>query len=160
MTPARTENAPSEEKDKKEAILDFEDVHMIFTRRLKQPVQALRGLSLRIGRGSVVGLLGPNGCGKTTAVSCLTGLLYPQKGNIRLYGEPVRSVAAQSGKKPVGVVLEDTRLPPFLKVESALASFCGLRDIPFAEIEDEFERICEITGIRELLGLRINGLSK
>ncbi len=141
-------------------VLAFDDVHLTFTRGVKSPVQALRGLSFLVNRGSTVGLLGPNGCGKTTAVACLTGLLYPQAGDIRLYGEPVRKAVRQGWKKAVGVVLEDTRLPPFLKVETALLSVCRIRNIPAAGIKNEFERICGITDIRELLGLRINGLSK
>jgi ABC-2 type transport system ATP-binding protein len=48
------------------------------------PVEALSGLTLDIPRGSVVGLLGRNGAGKTTALRCLTGLLAPDGGDVRL----------------------------------------------------------------------------
>ncbi len=141
-------------------VLDFDDVHMVFVRGIKHPVRALRGLSLRIERGSIVGLLGPNGCGKTTAVSCLTGLLFPQQGRIRISGEPVRRAVGEGENHAIGVVLEDTRLPPYLKVETALLSACRIRNVPAAGLKTEFERICRIAGIDDLLHLRINGLSK
>jgi branched-chain amino acid transport system ATP-binding protein len=50
------------------------------------PVQAVRGVSLRVGTGEVVGLIGPNGAGKTTTLSAILGLVDPTKGRIELDG--------------------------------------------------------------------------
>ena len=141
-------------------VVLFDDVHMVFTSKLKKPIYALRGLTLRIEAGSVVGLLGPNGCGKTTAVSCLTGLLFPQQGNIRLWGKPVEKAVVHPRRNRIGVVLEDTRLPPFLTVKGALSSVCSLRNIPKKDMPRELERVIAITGVEPLLAHRINGLSK
>ena len=143
-----------------EPIVLFDDVHMVFTRRLKKPIYALHGMRLHIEAGSIVGLLGPNGCGKTTAVSCLLGLLFPQKGCIRLWGKPVEKAVIHPRRYLMGVVLEDTRLPPFLTVKGALSSVCSLRGIPKNTMAHEIERIIAITGIESLLEHRINGLSK
>ena len=49
-------------------------------------VQALRGISFEVERGTVLGLLGPNGSGKTTAVRVLTTLLQPDKGRAEVEG--------------------------------------------------------------------------
>ncbi len=55
-------------------------------------VQALRGISLEVPRGKVLGLLGPNGSGKTTAVRVLTTLIQPDKGRAEIEGiDVVRS---------------------------------------------------------------------
>ncbi len=141
-------------------VVEFDDVHMIFSGKLKKPVRALNSMSLKIPQGSIVGLLGPNGCGKTTAVSCLIGLLFPQKGKIRLWGQPAEKLLRQPNGHQIGVVLEDTRLPPFMTVEKALISVCKLRDVSAADIPSELNRIVDMTGIELLLHLRINGLSK
>jgi ABC-2 type transport system ATP-binding protein len=141
-------------------VVEFDDVNMIFSGRLKKPVPALNNMNLKIPQGSIVGLLGPNGCGKTTAVSCLIGLLFPQKGKIRLWGQPAEKLFMQPNGRQIGVVLEDTRLPPFMTVEKALISVCKLRDVPVADIRSELNRVVGTTGIQSLLCLRINGLSK
>ena len=47
-------------------------------------VQALKGVSLEVPEGDFFALLGPNGAGKTTTLKCLSGLLYPTRGDIRV----------------------------------------------------------------------------
>ena len=63
-------------------------------------LQALRGLSLEVGNGESVGLLGANGAGKTTLLNTLSGFLSPSRGQINLYG---RSIC---GMQPHRVVRE------------------------------------------------------
>ena len=52
-------------------------------------MQALRGLSLQVGNGESVGLLGANGAGKTTLLNALSGFLRPSRGKIDLYGRSI-----------------------------------------------------------------------
>lgn len=60
-------------------------------RRERQVVEAVRGITLRIEPGSLVGYLGPNGAGKSTTVKMLTGILVPTSGHVRVLGlEPSR----------------------------------------------------------------------
>lgn len=49
-------------------------------------VPALRNVSLRVERGQVVTLIGANGAGKSTVMKCVSGLLRPQRGHIKLFG--------------------------------------------------------------------------
>lgn len=58
-------------------------------------VQALHGLSLTVAAGSVLGLLGPNGSGKTTTVSILATALHPDFGRVAVCGFDVVTQAAQ-----------------------------------------------------------------
>ena len=53
------------------------------------PIQALRGVSLRVGAGEMVAMLGPNGAGKTTTLRTISGLLAPRAGQISFEGKPV-----------------------------------------------------------------------
>jgi ABC-2 type transport system ATP-binding protein len=82
----------------------------------KQP--ALRGLDLRVPKGSVFGFLGRNGAGKTTTIKTLMGLLRPNSGSVRVFGVPVadadRSIEI---RRRIGFVTEDKELYPYMTIE-------------------------------------------
>jgi zinc transport system ATP-binding protein len=59
-----------------------------------QPV--LQDVTLRIGSGEFVAIAGPNGGGKTTLLRLIVGLLRPQRGSIRVFGEPVEGLSHRS----------------------------------------------------------------
>ncbi|MBX3189667.1 MAG: ABC transporter ATP-binding protein [Labilithrix sp.] len=140
-----------------DSILAFDDVHLVFRGGLRAPVWALRGLTLEVPAGAVMGLLGPNGAGKTTAISCMLGLLEPTVGSVHLWGQRVSSTTPRHGSR-CGVLLEDTRLPPFLSVDAALRSTCALRGIE--EVAAEIERVVALAGVGDLLTRRVAVLSK
>src|SRR5258708_35275563 len=48
--------------------------------------KAVDDISFEINEGELVGFIGPNGAGKTTTLKCLTGLLYPTGGGVRVFG--------------------------------------------------------------------------
>lgn len=54
--------------------------------RTYEPVRAVSDISFRIKEGELVGFIGPNGAGKTTTLKCLSGLLYPTTGTVRVLG--------------------------------------------------------------------------
>jgi branched-chain amino acid transport system ATP-binding protein len=58
------------------------------------PVRALRGLTLHVGEGEMVALLGANGAGKTTTLRTISGLLAPVRGSVRFADEDIAGVAA------------------------------------------------------------------
>ena len=56
-------------------------------------VQAIRGISLEVGAGRIVTVLGANGAGKTTILKTISGILLPQAGSVHFKGEPITRVA-------------------------------------------------------------------
>jgi branched-chain amino acid transport system ATP-binding protein len=70
-----------------EALLEVRDVWKTFG-----GVQAVAGVSLRLGRGEVRALIGPNGAGKTTLFSLLTGQIASDGGAVLFRGEPIRGL--------------------------------------------------------------------
>lgn len=74
---------------------------------------ALDGVSLRVGAGDVVAVVGPNGGGKTTLLRALLGAVAPARGEAWLDGRPVRSWAPREVARRVGVVgqREETVFP-------------------------------------------------
>ena len=63
-------------------ILDVNNVSKSFAGK-----PAVRGVSFQVGKGEIVGFLGPNGAGKTTTLRMSLGLIAPDNGNIKLFGE-------------------------------------------------------------------------
>jgi ABC-2 type transport system ATP-binding protein len=139
-----------------DAVVRFENVHVLFRSRIRAPVWALRGLDLSVPRGAVIGLLGPNGAGKTTCISSILGLIEPQVGTTYLWGTPALS-SRSSPERRVGALLEDTRLPPFLPVGRALRTVCALLAV---DANKEVERVTSACGIGDLHSRTVATLSK
>lgn len=70
----------------------------------------LDGLDLRVQRGDLVGIIGPNGCGKTTLLRLISGTLEPDAGAIRLFGNPLESLPRRRRACLVSVVPQEARV--------------------------------------------------
>jgi branched-chain amino acid transport system ATP-binding protein len=77
----------------------------------------LHGVSLSVGPGEVVGLLGRNGVGKSTTLKTIMGLVQPSQGNVRLEGGEITSMPPHKlARLGIGYVPEDRRIFRFLTV--------------------------------------------
>jgi ABC-2 type transport system ATP-binding protein len=85
-------------------------------------VQAVQGISFEIQDGEIVGLLGPNGSGKTTTVECVIGLRDPDGGDIEICGIDARRRRSDV-KERVGALLQTTSLQDKITPREALALF-------------------------------------
>jgi ABC-2 type transport system ATP-binding protein len=98
-------------------------------------VKAVDSLSLRLDEGSVTGLIGPNGAGKTTTIKMILGLLKPDRGHVRVFGEDpwdnsnIRSL--------IGVVYEKAFFSSHYKTLDYMEKTCrifGVRESRAAEV--------------------------
>ena len=81
----------------------------------------LHGVSFSLSPGSVLALLGRNGAGKTTCISTIIGFLAPQKGEIRLFGEPIEGLSPERiSHLGIGLVPQGRRIFPSLTVQENL----------------------------------------
>jgi iron complex transport system ATP-binding protein len=69
---------------------------------------ALRDVSLEIPRGSLTGLLGPNGCGKTTLLKILSGIIAPDAGTVTLDSRPLAAMSRRQIARQIAVVPQET----------------------------------------------------
>jgi branched-chain amino acid transport system ATP-binding protein len=89
-----------------EPLVAVEDVHTYYGKS-----HILHGVSLRVGRGEVVGLLGRNGVGKSTTLKTIMGLVRPAEGKVLLDGRPVSGLPAHRlARLGIGYVPEDRRI--------------------------------------------------
>lgn len=86
---------------------------------------ALDHLNLTIQEGEIFGLLGPNGSGKTTTINCLLSLLSYDKGNIEVFGRPMRPDSYDI-KRQIGVVMQNVAVFQELTVRENIDYFCSL----------------------------------
>jgi ABC-2 type transport system ATP-binding protein len=90
---------------------------------------AVDDLSLTIRRGEIFGILGANGCGKTTSVECVQGLRRPDAGQVRILGvDPLSDRDAV--RRLVGSQLQESALPDRIRVREALGLFAALAEEP------------------------------
>lgn len=115
------------------------------TKEYKQ-VKAVDNLSFEVKEGEILGLLGPNGSGKTTTINCILSLLNFSKGTIKIFGENMQPDAYEL-KRQIGVVFQEVALFDELTVYDNLDYFCGLY------ISDKNTRASYIEDAINLVGL-------
>ena len=107
---------------------------------------ALAGIDLSVARGELFGFLGLNGAGKTTALRRILGLLRPQAGEVRLFGERAgRRAAAQRAR--VGVLFEDFTAPSYLTGRQHLRLHGALYALAGAQLEGAVDTWLERVGL-------------
>ena len=120
---------------------------------------ALQDFSLSIPQGQVIGLLGQNGAGKSTAMKILTGCISPTAGQVYFQGQNMAS-AAQDIKRQIGYLPENAPLYDEMTVQSYLVFVCRLKGLEEKKIAAHIEDIAIQTGIQSVLSRRIGNLSR
>jgi Cu-processing system ATP-binding protein len=114
-----------------------------FTKRFG-PHRAVEDLTLTVGRGEVVALLGPNGSGKTTTLKAAAGLIAPTSGEV-LVGEPGRPAAAAGARAALSFLPQKVSFPESLTGREVLEFYRELRRVP-AERTDAVLRFASLNG--------------
>ena len=108
--------------------------------------RAVDGIDLAVPAGSFYGFLGPNGAGKSTTIKCLTGLLRPSGGTMRILGtDPLADPI--SVKRRIGVVPEDLALFDRLTAEETLMFVAQIHGIDGATAK---ARSADLLGLMDL----------
>ncbi|MDX3808981.1 ATP-binding cassette domain-containing protein [Bosea thiooxidans] len=107
------------------------------------PIQALFGVSLKVGRGEAVAVLGGNASGKSTTIKTVLRLVTPRKGEIRLYGQPLQARStAEVIAQGIASIPEGRRMFAELTVrDNILMGAYARRDAPRARLERDIEAV-------------------
>lgn len=109
---------------------------------------ALDHLNLEILDGEIFGLLGPNGCGKTTAIGCLLALLKYDKGEITICGKKMKPDSYDL-KRKIGIVPQEVAVFDQLTVKQNVDYFCGLYIADKQKRKKYVEEALEFVGLLE-----------
>ena len=135
------------------SVVEIKDL----VKRYKE-LTAVDGLSLSIEEGEIFGLLGPNGSGKTTTISCLLSLLDFNEGEITVFGEEM-TPDNYSVKSRIGVIMQNVAVADELTVYENIDMFCGMYVKDKATRRQYVEQAIDFAGLRDYVKFRPKKLS-
>jgi ABC-2 type transport system ATP-binding protein len=125
------------------------------TKRLRSGVTAVDDLSLTVDQGQILGLVGPNGSGKTITLKVLLGLVRPTSGRVSLFGEQIGPGAKVLGR--VGALVDGPGFVPHLSGRQNLDLAC--RQIRLAGGPADLDAAIESTGLGSAIDRRFSDYS-
>jgi ABC-2 type transport system ATP-binding protein len=120
--------------------------------------QVLDGFSLQVRRGEVMGLLGPNGCGKSTVLNIVCQLLQADAGQVQLMGEPLARLGAKA-RALVGLCAQECALYPDLLPAENLHFFGRLHGLPAVQRQARVAELMDSFGLGPHASTRVGRLS-
>lgn len=131
-------------------LLRFDRVRKSFAEKL-----VLDDLSLTVARGEVYGLLGPNGCGKSTAINLLCKLLLPNSGSVHVAGSAVSGDA----RHLIGICPQEFALYRDLRPSENLRFFAELYGLRRAERESRVSELMQLFDLQRFARTPVGALS-
>ncbi len=117
--------------------------------------QIVKDVGFELGEGEVLGLLGPNGAGKTTIMKSIMGLVYPDDGEIEVFGHDVSS-AREKALANVGAIIESPVFPGYL---TGFENLMYLASLTASTSKARVMETLELVGLKESAHSRVEGYS-
>ncbi len=142
--------AAEHDEDRATPAIEFRDVFLAFD----EERNVLDGLSFKVMRGECKIILGGSGCGKSTTIKLLLGLLKPDAGQILVNGEDITNYTEaemMSVRKKIGMIFQEGALFDSLSVYDNVAYRLHEQNLPEAEVEQEVRRMLNFVNLEEAI---------
>ncbi len=123
-------------------------------RSRRESIAAVSNINLDIATGEFVSLIGPHGCGKSTLMSMVAGLIPVSQGTVSIAGRTVKKAQTEIGTVFADPILLDSRSV----LENVLLQ-AEIRDLDEQEYRPRAERLIELAGLKALRDTQLFGLS-
>ncbi len=121
----------------------------------------VKGVSMEVEQGEIVGFLGPNGAGKTTSFYMITGLIVPNAGRIYLDDEDITGLPMyKRAQKGVGYLAQEASVFRRMTVENNIMSVMEMSSFTKAERKERLESLIDefnLHKVRKSLGIQLSG---
>ena len=121
----------------------------------------VKGVSMEVNQGEIVGFLGPNGAGKTTSFYMITGQIVPNEGRIFLDDEEITNLPMyKRSQKGVGYLPQEASVFRHMSVEDNIMSVMEMTKMTRAERKERLEQLIDefnLSKVRKSLGIQLSG---
>lgn len=141
--------AEVDDRDRAIPAIEFRDVHLSFDDRT-----VLDGLSFKVMKGETKIILGGSGCGKSTTIKLVLGLLKPDAGQILVDGEDITNYGEEDMmrvRKKIGMIFQEGALFDSLSVYDNVAFKLHEKGVPEEEVEQEVRRMLRFVNMEDAI---------
>src|ERR1043165_1579650 len=125
-------------------LIQARDITLVFKSKDREPITALRGFNLEVGKGEFVSIVGPSGCGKSTFLNLLLGLIRPDSGEMTLAGSPISGPGQERA-----MVFQEFGLLPWRTVRANVELGLELKGIPSSERAQRATELIKLVGLKD-----------
>ncbi|MCL4141168.1 UNVERIFIED_CONTAM: hypothetical protein GTU68_043786 [Idotea baltica] len=115
-----------------ETVLEIKNLSKHYGR-----IKAVDGLDLKVQAGTIFGILGPNGSGKTTTLGMILDIINPTNGEYYWFGKK----SSTAMRKKIGAILEHPIFYPYLTAVQNLKVVCDIKEVPYSRIDEVLEQV-------------------
>ena len=140
------------------AILTVENIDKTFRVGFwRERVEAVRDVSFEVREGEIFGIVGPNGAGKTTTMKVMTHLIFPDAGEVQLFGKPTSHTES---RRRLGYLPEEPYFYGHLSATEMLQYYGALHGMSRRTIDDRVDDLLELVGLADVPNQPLREFSK
>jgi len=125
-------------------LIQARDITLVFKSKDREPITALRGFNLEVGKGEFVSIVGPSGCGKSTFLNLLLGLIKPDSGEMTLAGSPISGPGQERA-----MVFQEFGLLPWRTVRANVELGLELKGVASPERAQRATELITLVGLKD-----------